>query len=68
MTERNIPETPQEGNPQDPNLDCLGPNWSEMTFREQFLYGFSNGLTQRELDKLWDAHKGDGEEDEDVAA
>ena len=40
---------------EDPDLSCLGPNWSEMSFRQKHLYGVSGGLSQSELDMLWGA-------------
>lgn len=61
MSKRTIPTISQGTNPQDPDLDCLGPNWSEMTSRQQHLYAFSRGLTQAEMDKLWDEHEGDAD-------
>ena len=36
-------------------LECLGPDWSEMSDRERRLYAVPGGMTEAEHDRLWSA-------------
>ena len=54
MNELKVIRTLGSENPQVPeDLSCLGPNWSDMTPRQKRLYGVSGGLSEAELDVLW---------------
>lgn len=50
MTKRSVTKIPQGENPRD---DFPGPRWSQMNRRQRALYEVSGGLSESELDELW---------------